>query len=94
MTKLLPLTGKRSSINIKHWHIEQYRRVIKQACNIEHFQVRSKTAVKNHLFAAICEYVQLQKFTVMSLISNCYSFQRNLFNDRVYRKAYVDNDKL
>lgn len=65
----------------RHWHIEQYHRTIKQVCNIEHFQVRSKTAVKNHLFAAICGYVQLQKFTVMSLIGNCYSFQRNLFNE-------------
>jgi hypothetical protein len=65
----------------RHWHIEQYHRAIKQVCNIEHFQVRSKTAVKNHLFAAICGYVQLQKFTVMSLIDNCYGFQRNLFNE-------------
>jgi hypothetical protein len=67
----------------KHWHIEQYHRAIKQVCNIEHFQVRSKGAIKNHLFAAICGYVQLQKLSAMSLINNCYSIQRNLFNEVV-----------
>jgi len=67
----------------KHWHIEQYHRAIKQVCNIERFQVRSKTAIKNHLFAALCGYVQLQKLSAMSLISNCYSIQRNLFNGAI-----------
>ena len=65
----------------KHWHIEQYQRAIKQVCNIENFQVRSKTAIRNHLFAALCGYVQLQKLSAMSLIDNCYSVQRNLFNE-------------
>jgi hypothetical protein len=65
----------------RHWHIEQYHRAIKQVCNIEHFQMRSKVAVKNHLFAALCGYVQLQKLSAMSLIDNCYSVQRNLFNE-------------
>lgn len=69
----------------KHWQIEQYHRAIKQVCNIERFQVRSKVAIKNHLFAAIYGYVQLQKLTAMSLISNCYSIQRNLFNEVIIR---------
>lgn len=64
----------------RHWQIEQYHRAIKQVCNIEHFQVRSKEAIKNHLFAAICGFVQLQKLSVMSVINNCYGLQRNLFN--------------
>jgi hypothetical protein len=38
----------------KHWHIEHYHRAITQVCHIEHFQVRSQVAVKNHLFAALC----------------------------------------
>ncbi len=65
----------------RHWQIEQYHRAIKQVCNIEHFQVRSKGVIKNHLFAAICGYVQLQKLTALALISNGYSLQRNLFNE-------------
>jgi len=65
----------------RHWQIEQYHRAIKQVCNIEHFQVRGKGAIKNHLFAAICGYVQLQKLSAMALINNCYSVQRNLFNE-------------
>lgn len=64
----------------RHWHIEQYHRTIKQVCNIENFQVRSKTAIRNHLFAALCGYVQLQKLSAMALIGNCYGIQRNLFN--------------
>lgn len=69
----------------KHWHIEQYHRAIKQVCNIEHFQVRSKAAIRNHLFAALCGYVQLQKLSAMSLIDNCYSVQRHLFNSVIAR---------
>lgn len=65
----------------KHWHIEQFHRAIKQVCNIERFQVRSKTAIRNHLFAAICGYVQLQKLSAGSFIDNCYSVRRNLFNE-------------
>lgn len=65
----------------RHWQIEQYHRTIKQVCNIERFQVRSKGAIKNHLFAAICGFVQLQKLSFAAVINNCYSVQRNLFKD-------------
>jgi hypothetical protein len=65
----------------RHWQIEQYHRAIKQVCNIERFQVRSKGAIKNHLFAAICGFVQLQKLSFTEVINNCYSLQRNLFKD-------------
>ena len=65
----------------RHWQIEQYHRAIKQTCNIERFQVRSKGAVKNHLFAAICGFVQLQKLSFATVLNNCYSLQRNLFKD-------------
>jgi hypothetical protein len=63
----------------KHWQIEQYHRVIKQVCNIEHFQVRNKAAVKNHIFSAICGYVKLQQLRVTAVIENCYGLQRDLF---------------
>jgi hypothetical protein len=65
----------------RHWQIEQYHRAIKQVCNIERFQVRSKGAIKNHLFAAICGFVQLQKLSFAAVINNCYSVQRNLFKE-------------
>ena len=65
----------------RHWQIEQYHRAIKQVCHIERFQVRSKAAIKNHLFAAICGFVQLQKLSFTAVINNCYSLQRNLFKD-------------
>jgi len=65
----------------RHWQIEQYHRAIKQVCNIERFQVRSKGAIKNHLFAAICGFVQLQKLSFAAVINNCYGVQRNLFKE-------------
>ena len=62
-----------------HWHIEQYHRAIKQVCNIESFQVRGKAAIKTHVFAAICGYVELQKMRAIDLIKNCYAIQKDLF---------------
>jgi hypothetical protein len=70
-----------SKLYDQHWMIEQYHRAIKQVCHIEHFHVRGKVAIKNHLFAAICAYVQLQRLRAMEVISNCYRVQRELFNE-------------
>jgi len=65
----------------QHWQIEQYHRAIKQVCNIESFQVRGKIAVKNHLFAAIFGYIELQRLRAMDVITNCYKLRRELFNE-------------
>jgi hypothetical protein len=65
----------------QHWQIEQYHRVLKQVCHIEHFYVRGPQAIRNHLFAALCGYVQLQQMRVTNLINNCYDLQRHLFDD-------------
>jgi hypothetical protein len=54
----------------QHWQIEQYHRVIKQVCHIEHFHVRSQTAIRNHIFASICGYVRLQYLRVTDFIHN------------------------
>ncbi|MDP2097105.1 MAG: transposase, partial [Methylobacter sp.] len=67
----------------KHWQIEQYHRAIKQLCNIENFQVRGKQATKNHLFAAIFGFVQLQKLTAIRAIKDCYEVRRELFKNVV-----------
>ena len=68
-------------IHAQHWDIEQYHRTIKQVCNIETFQVRGKTAVKNHFFSALCAFVQLQRMRAADVIRNCYRLQRDLFNE-------------
>lgn len=70
-------------IHDKHWQIEQFHRVIKQVCHVEHFQVRTQTAIRNHIFAAMLGFVQLQKMCVCELIANCYRLQRELFNEVV-----------
>jgi hypothetical protein len=67
----------------QHWQIEHYHRAIKQVCHVEHFQVRGEVPIRNHIFSAICGYVQLQCRCALDLISNCYRLQRNLFNDVV-----------
>jgi len=76
----------------EHWQIEQYHRAIKQVCHIEHFQVRGKLAIRNHLFAAICGFVQLQKLSAIQVLKNCYAIQRNLFNDVI--RAFVQEFEL
>jgi hypothetical protein len=76
-------------VHDQHWKIEQYHRVIKQVCNIEHFQVRGKTPILNHIFAALCGYVHLQKLCALDVISNCYKLQRDLFRDVI--ATFVQN---
>lgn len=78
-----------TELHDQHWQIEQYHRVIKQVCHIEHFQVRSQTAIRNHIFASICGYVRLQYLRVTNLIDNCYSLQRNLFNEVI--STFIQN---
>ena len=67
-------------IHSEHWGIEQYHRTIKQVCNIEHFQVRGKVAVQNHVFSSLLAFTQLQVMRVADVISNCYRLHRDLFN--------------
>ena len=75
----------------RHWQIEQYHRAMKQVCNIERFQVRSKGAITNHLFAAICGFVQLQKLSFAAVINNCYGVQRNLFLFKEEIASFIEN---
>lgn len=65
----------------QHWSIEQYHRTIKQVCNIERFQVRSKVAILNHVFASLCGFVHLQQMQIAALIGNAYQFKRELYTD-------------
>lgn len=65
----------------QHWEIEQYHRAIKQVCNIERFQVRTRIAIMNHIFAALCCFIQLQEMKVMQLIANVYQWKRALYVD-------------
>jgi hypothetical protein len=54
--------------------------MIKQVCNIERFQVRTKAAILNHIFASLCSFVHLQQMTLTNLISIAYQWKRELFN--------------
>ena len=78
-----------NEVHDKHWQIEQYHRVIKQVCHIEHSQVRSETGVRNHIFASLLAYVQLQKMCLSDLISNFYKLQRDLFNSVI--SGFIEN---
>ena len=76
-------------IHDQHWQIEQYHRAIKQVCHIEHFQVRNEQPIRNHIFAAICSFVQLQKMRADKVISNVYQHQRDLYKDVV--ATFIDS---
>ena len=73
-----------SKLHDQHWMIEQYHRAIKQVCHIEHFQVRGKVTIKNHLFAA------------QVAMSNCrnYVLWRSLATAIVYRKSCLTRSSL
>ena len=43
--------------------------------------LRGKAAVKNHIFAAICGFVELQSLSIYGVLKNCYQLQRNMFSD-------------
>ena len=62
-----------------HWGIEQYHRVLKPVCNLEGFQVRTERAIRNHIFSALCGYVQLSLTKARGEIANCYEISRTLF---------------
>lgn len=64
-----------------HWKIEQYHRVIKQVCCIESFQVRGKVPILNHVFAALCAYIHLQRLCITEVISHAYRLQQDLFKE-------------
>lgn len=70
-------------IHDHHWQIEQYHRAIKQVCHIEHFQVRNEQPIRNHIFAAICSFVHLNKMQAAEMICNIYKHQRDLYKDVV-----------
>jgi hypothetical protein len=72
-----------AKVHDQHWRIEQYHRLIKQVCHIERFQVRGKVPILNHIFAALCRYVHLQRMQFTALISNAYQWQRDLYKDVV-----------
>ena len=57
--------------------------MIKQVCHIEKFQVRGKVPILNHIFAALCSYVHLQRMQFTDLICNAYQWQRDLYKDVV-----------
>ena len=81
----------------QHWQIEQYHRALKQVCHIEQFQVRRPVAIRNHIFAALCGYVHLQRLQMAELIVNAYRWQRELYQEVVaafIRQFMIGKDYL
>jgi hypothetical protein len=67
----------------QHWGIEQYHCLLKQVCNVERFQVRGKVPILNHIFAALCSFVQLQEMRFTHAIVNAYQWKTELFTQAV-----------
>ncbi len=102
---LMPDSSRQETFNEKsfqalhdnHWKIEQYHRMIKQVCHIESFQVRGKIPISNHIFAALCSYVHLQKMQINEVFLNAYRWQRALYTKVVesfVRGFLTDKDYL
>lgn len=66
-------------VHDQHWKIESFHRVIKQVCNIEHFQVRNEQAIRNHFFCALRAFSKLQTMRVKGIIDNLYQVSRQIF---------------
>jgi hypothetical protein len=66
-----------------HWRIEPYHRRIRQVCNIEKFQVRTKPPDLHPILAALCGYVHLQQMRFGDFIGNAYRWRRDLCNEVV-----------
>jgi len=93
-TELEPINRERfEKLHHTHWEIEQYHRVLKQVCNIEGFQVRTEKAIRNHIFSALCGYIQLSLSKAYNKISNCYEIQRKLFLE-VIAKFIRENSEI
>ena len=67
----------------QHWGIEQYHRLLKQVCNVERFQVRGKAPILNHIFTALCSFVQLQEMRFTHAIVNAYQCKTEVFSQVV-----------
>ncbi len=68
-----------------HWKIEQYHRILKQVCNLEHFQVRKETAIRNHIFSSLCGYLVLAIQKAAGEIINHYEIKYRLFLETIAR---------
>ncbi len=66
-------------VHAAHWSIERYHRALKQACNIERFQVRGINQIKTHIFCALKGFVRLEFMCSDKTIAHWYEVQRDLF---------------
>lgn len=81
------------TLHDQHWQIEQYHRRLKQVCNIERFQVRTKVAIGNPIVASLCSFIQLQQMHMPQLIANAYQWRRELYSDVIadFIRSFIPN---
>ncbi len=81
-------------VHDRHWGIEQYHRVLKPVGNLEGFQVRTERAIRNHLFSALCGYIQLSLAKARGEITNCYEISRKLFLEVIAKFIRENSNQL
>jgi len=67
---------------------------LKQVCNLEGFQVRTERAIRNHLFSALCGYIQLALAKARGEIANCYEISRKLFLEVIAKFIRENSEKF
>lgn len=76
------------------WGIEQYHRVLKPVGNLEGFPVRTERAIRNHIFSALCGYVQLSLTKARGEIATCYEISRKLFLEVIAKLIRENSEKF
>ena len=66
-------------VHSQHWGIECFHRAIKQNCNIERFQVRTKECINTHIYCSLRAFIFLELLTMKKIIDNWYQLKRTLF---------------
>jgi len=65
-----------------------------QVCNLEGFPVRTERAIRNHIFSALCGYVQLSLTKAKGEIANCYEISRKLFLEVIAKFIRENSEKF
>jgi hypothetical protein len=81
-------------IHSKHWHIEEYHRVLKQVCNTEKHFFRNKNTIDSHIHCSLRAFCVLEISRCHWILKNWYSFatqNMEIFVRKTLLKYHIKN---